>query len=333
MAAGWANHDKCLLCLHNIVESEVSAGSSHGNAASTAVATSVDSTVGGFWPPAGDDAVHDTAVATSASSSTDVRGGGVPDTGFSTTGPAPDALSWKDVEAAKPSLQRTSVVATQAQIDKAPIGNLHHRGWACQAEPLAAARRKWAPEKDVATVTACDVQGNPAWERALFPKPPRPLRRRAAVESFRWITEPEGGIISGTVYPDGSALDGPAVELMRCGWSFVVRTAGVVTAAACGVPPPWITDIAGSEAWALLQAAIRALPGGCVFKGDCKSCIDMVKSGLASATSAKRVLARVYALLIPALEDVDHDNILWMPAHKTKEDVGRVALSNGAMLT
>ena len=113
----------------------------------------------------------------------------------------------------------------------------------------------------------------------------------------------------------------------------MVRTAGVVTAAACGVPPPWISDIAGSEAWALLQAAIRALPGGCVFKGDCKSCIDMVKSGLASATSAKRVLARVYALLIPALEDVDHDNILWMPAHKTKEDVGRVALSNGAMLT
>ena len=158
------------------------------------------------------------------------------------------------------------------------------------AEPLAAARQKWAPEKDLATVRACDVQGNPAWERALFPKPPRPKMRRAVEASFRWILEPEGGIITGDVYPDGSALDGPVKELMRCGWSFVVVTAGVITAVARGVPPPWITDIEGAEAWALLQAALRAIPGRCTFKGDCKSCIDMIKAGLAVATSARRSL-------------------------------------------
>ena len=105
-------------------------------------------------------------------------------------------------------------------------------------------------------------------------------------------------------------MDGPAPELMRCGWSFVVLTGGVITPAACGVPPPWITDIAGSEAWAMLQAALRAIPGLCTFKGDCMSCIDMIKAGWASATPAKRVYARVYALLIPALEDTEHKILL-----------------------
>ena len=134
-------------------------------------------------------------------------------------------------------MQRKSVEATEEQISRVPVGNLHHRGWKCSSEPLRAARQKWAPEKDLATVVACEVQGNPAWERALFPKPPRPMMQRAAAASFRWILEPAGGIIEGTVYPDGSALDGPVPELMRCGWSFVVLTAGVITAIARGVPP------------------------------------------------------------------------------------------------
>ena len=77
----------------------------------------------------------------------------------------------------------------------------------------------------------------------------------------------------------------------------------VITAAARVAPPPWITDNARAKVWAMLQAALRAFPGRCTFKGECMSCIEMIKAGLASATSAKRVLARVYALLIPALED------------------------------
>ena len=59
----------------------------------------------------------------------------------------------------------------------------------------------------------------------------------------------------------------------------------------------------------------------------------MVKAGLTSATSAKRVLARVYAILIPALEDTDHDKILWMPAHKSMAHVGVERLSDGTLLT
>ena len=52
----------------------------------------------------------------------------------------------------------------------------------------------------------------------------------------------------------------------------------------------------------MLQVALRTLPGASRFKGDCKACIDMIRVGLAVATSAKRVLARVYGLLLPDLK-------------------------------
>ena len=52
-------------------------------------------------------------------------------------------------------------------------------------------------------------------------------------------------MFAGEIYLDGSALDGPNPELMRCGWAFVVICfeTGEVTASALGAPPPWITDI------------------------------------------------------------------------------------------
>ena len=101
-----------------------------------------------------------------------------------------------------------------------------------------------------------------------------------------------------------------------------------------GAPPPWITDIGGAEARAMLQAALRVMPGKrSRFKGDCKACIDMVHAGLAVASSPERALARVYGLLLPALEDTCRSCVLWIPAHKSKAHVGRLILSNGDLLT
>ena len=71
----------------------------------------------------------------------------------------------------------------------------------------------------------------------------------------------------------------------------------------------------------------------CTYKGDCLSCIQMVKAGLQSATFGRRVLARVYAILIPALEDTDPESLMWMPAHKGAAHVGYAQLSNGEYLT
>ena len=93
---------------------------------------------------------------------------------------------------------------------------------------------------------------------------------------------------------------------MRCGWAFVVICfeTGEVIASAMGVPPSWIAEIGGAEACAMLQAALRVMPGKrSRFKGDCKACIDMVHVGLEVATSHKRALARAYGLLLLALED------------------------------
>ena len=123
---------------------------------------------------------------------------------------------------------------------------------------------------------------------------------------------------------------------MRCGWAFVVICfdTGNVVASAMGVPPPWITDIGGAEAWAMLQAALRVMPGKrSRFKGDCKACIDMIHAGLEVAASPKRALARVYNLLLPAMEDICLSCVLWMPAHKSKAHVGKLRLSNGEVLT
>ena len=143
-------------------------------------------------------------------------------------------------------------------------------------------------------------------------------------------------MFAGETYPDGSALDGPNPELMRCGWAFVVICfeTGEVIASAMGAPPPWTTDIGGAEAWAKIQAALRVMPGErSRFKGDCRACIDMVHAGLEVATSHKRALARVYGLLLPALEDTCLSCVLWVPAHKSAAHVGKLRLSNGKFLT
>ena len=72
------------------------------------------------------------------------------------------------------------------------------------------------------------------------------------METFNWHIKPRDGLAAGEVYPNGSARDGPTPELMRLGWGFVVLdSGGNISAAAYGVPPPWIVDIGGAEAWAL----------------------------------------------------------------------------------
>ena len=96
-------------------------------------------------------------------------------------------------------------------------------------------------------------------------------------------------MLEGTAYTDGSFLDGPIPELARGGWSFaVLNEQGTIVAAACGVPPPWIKDIGGAEAWAVLQAGLRATPGKLSYMIDCQPCVLMIHGSTADATDAKR---------------------------------------------
>ena len=71
------------------------------------------------------------------------------------------------------------------------------------------------------------------------------------------------------MYTDGSRLDGPSKLLARNGWAFVVLDEDdQIIASASGVPPDWVEDIPGAEAWALYQAASLARPG-CTYFVDC----------------------------------------------------------------
>ena len=139
-----------------------------------------------------------------------------------------------------------------------------------------------------------------------MPRPSKPMRAVAHEASFRWMVEPEDGMLEGTAYSDGSSLDGPIPELARGGWAFaVLDDRGVITASAYGVPPPWIKDIGGAEAWAVLQVGPRAIPGRVKYMVDCQPCVFMIHGGVAAATMASRPLARVSAMVMSALEDTE----------------------------
>ena len=173
-----------------------------------------------------------------------------------------------------------------------------------------------------------------AWERALVPLPPPPPRPPAAEATFHWKVKPSDDFVSGAFYLDGSALDGPSVELMRCGWSFVAVDAdGTVLASAYGATPPWVVDIGGAEAWALLQATGTAFPGACTFVSDCKVMVDMLHGGRQKAVAGSSSHARVYALIITATDDTPADCIIWMPAHQHPEAAGNKGKSNNELLT
>ena len=137
----------------------------------------------------------------------------------------------------------------------------------------------------------------------------------------------------GTVYLDGSWLDGLG-PYARGGWAFVVLDDdGKIVAAAYGVPPPWIKDIGGAEAWVVLQVGLRAMPGKVKYMIDCQPCVDMVHGGVVAATTADRPLARVNGMVMSTLEDTSTDKVVWMPAHKSKKAAGILLCSNGVAIT
>ena len=82
-------------------------------------------------------------------------------------------------------------------------------------------------------------------------------RGRRAVLVF-----PKGGSYLGRVYSDGSRLDGPCPLLARNGWSFIVLDEDEnLIAAEYGLPLDWVDDVRGTEAWAMMQAALFAILG------------------------------------------------------------------------
>ena len=99
------------------------------------------------------------------------------------------------------------------------------------------------------------------------------------------------------MYTDGSRLDGPGPVVARNGWAFVViDDDDTIIASAYGVPPDWITDIPGAEAWALYQAASLAEPG-CTHFVDCEPCVRAVHIGPMACARDNNPLARIHGLM------------------------------------
>ena len=82
-----------------------------------------------------------------------------------------------------------------------------------------------------------------------------------------------------------------------------------------------------------MQAAALAEPGRVSFRSDCQPCVKACKGTLKSETNAKKKHARLYNLLLPMLEGIPEEDMLWIPAHTTDKDVGKKKRGDGQPLT
>ena len=127
------------------------------------------------------------------------------------------------------------------------------------------------------------------------------------------------GLLRGTVYVDGSLLDGHyklCSAFRALGWAAVaVDDDGNITSIIHGAVPGWIDSIHGAEVWALLYATTHA-QAGTRFRTDCKSVMHGSRYGLSWASTHKRRLARAWIPLAASVQaNGMADAIAWLPAH------------------
>ena len=103
-----------------------------------------------------------------------------------------------------------------------------------------------------------------------------------------------------------------------------------ITHIARGIPPAYIEDIPGAEAWALVQATTFA-SHDTIFFSDCLPCILAIHSGRKTAVTSKSPLARPLGLIFDNLGDGESRarNFVWLPVRTSQADVGRKYLNNG----
>ena len=83
-----------------------------------------------------------------------------------------------------------------------------------------------------------------------------------------------------------------------------------MVAAASGVPPEWITDIGGAEAWAIYQAARFALPGGCRYVSDSLTTVRTLQARVGACIAAGKKYARINKLCCEELDETPAENLI-----------------------
>ena len=162
------------------------------------------------------------------------------------------------------------------------------------------------------------------------PDIPLPL----AVETFHWHIRPKSDRFMGTVYSDGSLLDAEHPDTARAGWAFVVFSdSGRMSAAASGVPPPWIRTSSSAEIWAFYMAIVHAMPG-CCYRIDSKTCVQRFQRGEHFYTAGCGTEAQLWKAIFKATRnEIDTMDVSWIPAHTTPSQIGRVRLGDGRLLS
>ena len=140
-----------------------------------------------------------------------------------------------------------------------------------------------------------------------------------------------------TIYTDGSMIDGPSTLTGRVGYGLVaINNDGEVTAKAFGTPPQWIDSVPGAEAWALLEALRNSVPG-CRIRSDCESVVKRFKNGRKAATAKNVKFARLWNMVYDSCDTFDDPakavELVWMPAHTSKGQIGVARKGDGSRLS
>ena len=162
--------------------------------------------------------------------------------------------------------------------------------------------------------------------------PPRP-----AGDSFTWLRAPPEELPSDvTWFIDGSLFDTVCRASRRTGFGVaVVAASGDLLAWGCGVPPSWIQDASGAEAWAFFFVMREALEVPRATK-DCMHILVTLEAGVAAATRASKQLARLWSVTASALDDTFElaaSRTTWMPAHGAAHTIGVARDSRGQPIT
>ena len=158
-------------------------------------------------------------------------------------------------------------------------------------------------------------------------------------DTFQWGLEPSDDLpCDVTWFIDGSRLNPRRKLLATCGFAVAaVARNGDLCAWGWGVPPKWCDSAAAAEAWAL-STVLRISPSPHKIITDCLGLKDTAALGVHAATTTKMHLARTWAGIAESLdgdlEQLIRSNILvWMPAHRTANDIGNALKSNASPVT
>jgi hypothetical protein len=168
--------------------------------------------------------------------------------------------------------------------------------------------------------------------RIVVPKPPKG-------DTFKWLRPPTVDIPGDAKwYIDGSLFNGLKPFAKRTGFGVVVTSScGDLLAYGNGVPPDWVKDASGAEAWAL-AVVLRMCPALPDTTTDCLNLVRGLESGRAAVTDAASPLARIWADIFRSLDDEccqqrTITNLRWMPAHGAQHSIGVATKSDGVAIS